>query len=50
MKKIQYNNKQRRLVMQENIAAYAFMLPFLLFLSSFLLITACIRIFQVNLP
>ena len=37
MKKIQYNNKQRRLVMQENIAAYAFMLPFLLFFVTFVL-------------
>ena len=37
MKKIQYSKKQRRLVMQENIAAYAFLLPFLLFFVTFVL-------------
>ena len=37
MKKIQYSNKQRRLVMQENVAAYLFLLPFLLFFVTFVL-------------
>ena len=36
-KKIQYSNKQRRLVMQENIAAYLFLLPFLIFFAGFVL-------------
>ncbi len=35
--KVQYSNKQRRLVMQENVAAYLFMLPFLLFFVTFVL-------------
>ena len=37
MKKIQYSKKQRRLVMQENVAAYLFLLPFLLFFVTFVL-------------
>ena len=37
MKNVQYSKKQRRLVMQENIAAYAFLLPFLLFFVTFVL-------------
>ena len=36
-KKISVNNRTRRLVIQENIAAYAFMLPFLLFFVAFVL-------------
>ena len=35
--KIQYSVKQRKLVMQENFAAYAFMLPFLVFFVGFVL-------------
>ncbi len=34
---VQYNKKQRRLVMQENVAAYAFLLPFLIFFVGFVL-------------
>lgn len=34
---VQYNKKQRRLVMQENVAAYAFLLPFLIFFIGFVL-------------
>ena len=34
---VQYSKKQRRLVMQENIAAYLFMLPFLIFFVGFVL-------------
>ena len=36
-KKIAVNNRTRRLVIQENIAAYAFMLPFLVFFVAFVL-------------
>ena len=35
--KVQYSTKQRKLVMQENIAAYLFMLPFLIFFVGFVL-------------
>ena len=35
--KVQYSVKQRKLVMQENFAAYAFMLPFLVFFVGFVL-------------
>ena len=35
--KVQYSNKQRRLVLQENVAAYLFLLPFLLFFVAFVL-------------
>ena len=35
--KVQYSVKQRKLVMQENVAAYAFMLPFLVFFVGFVL-------------
>ena len=35
--KIQTQNKQRRLVMQENVSAYLFMLPFLVFFVGFVL-------------
>ena len=35
--KVSYNGKQRRLVMHENIAAYAFLLPFLIFFVGFVL-------------
>ena len=43
--KIQYNNKQRRLVLQENVSAYMFMLPFLLFFVAFVLypMFMCVR-------
>ena len=43
--KVQYNNKQRRLVMQENVAAYLFLLPFLLFFVMFVLypMFMCVR-------
>ena len=34
---VQYSKKQRRLVMQENIAAYLFLLPFLVFFVGFVL-------------
>ena len=34
---VQYSKKQRRLVLQENVAAYLFMLPFLLFFVTFVL-------------
>ncbi len=34
---VSYNNRQRRLVMQENIAAYLFLLPFLFFFVGFVL-------------
>ena len=36
-KKVSVNNRTRRLVIQENIAAYAFMLPFLVFFVGFVL-------------
>ena len=36
-KKVSYNGRQRRLVLQENIAAYLFMLPFLVFFVGFVL-------------
>ena len=36
-KKISVNNRTRRLVIQENIAAYAFMLPFLVFFVGFVI-------------
>jgi len=36
-KKVTVNNRTRRLVMQENIAAYGFMLPFLIFFVGFVL-------------
>ena len=44
-KNVQYSNKQRRLVMQENIAAYLFLLPFLLFFVVFVLypMFMCVR-------
>ena len=35
--KVQYSQKQRKLVMQENIAAYLFLLPFLAFFVGFVL-------------
>ena len=35
--KVQYSVKQRKLVMQENVAAYAFMLPVLVFFVGFVL-------------
>ncbi len=35
--KVQYSQKQRKLVMQENIAAYLFLLPFLAFFLGFVL-------------
>ena len=35
--KVQYSQKQRQLVMQENIAAYLFLLPFLAFFVGFVL-------------
>ena len=43
--KIQYSNKQRRLVLQENVSAYMFMLPFLLFFVAFVLypMFMCVR-------
>ena len=43
--KVQYSNKQRRLVLQENVSAYAFMLPFLLFFVAFVLypMFMCVR-------
>jgi len=34
-KKVQYSRKQRRLIMQENVASYLFLLPFLLFFVAF---------------
>ena len=34
---VQYSTKQRKLVMQENIAAYLFLLPFLIFFVGFVL-------------
>lgn len=34
-KKIQYSGKQRRLVIQENVASYLFLLPFLIFFVMF---------------
>ena len=42
---VQYSNKHRRLVMQENIAAYLFLLPFLLFFVVFVLypMFMCVR-------
>ena len=36
-KNVQYSTKQRKLVMQENIAAYLFLLPFLIFFVGFVL-------------
>ena len=43
--KVQYSNKQRRLVLQENVSAYMFMLPFLLFFVAFVLypMFMCVR-------
>lgn len=35
--KIRYNKKRRRLVLQENVAAYLFLLPFLVFFITFVL-------------
>ena len=43
--KVQYSNKQRRLVLQENVSAYMFMLPFLLFFVTFVVypMFMCVR-------
>ena len=43
--KVQYSNKQRRLVLHENVSAYMFMLPFLLFFVMFVLypMFMCVR-------